>query len=220
MRLLLSLLAGTLLTYAFKVALRATGAAGGKRDSCCQNDKGRTTPHTVRDPEHAYLRVLSAEAKRIRLHAPVIRPIGATLRGRYIHRCLGQVNRMQQVLSPVSVSPTLPCGARLPWRATLRTCRAYLTPGPIALTLADMGRTSARGRTNAVRAARQAAGLTQAELAAAAGVARQTVVTVEAGDYAPSVYLALALATHLGTTVEALFAEQYERVTTSTGGTP
>ena len=68
-----------------------------------------------------------------------------------------------------------------------------------------MGRTSAQGRTNGVRAARQAAGLTQADLAAAAGVTRQTVVAVEAGDYAPSVYLALAIATRLGTTVEALF---------------
>lgn len=68
-----------------------------------------------------------------------------------------------------------------------------------------MGRTSAQGRLNAVRAARQAAGLTQAELAAEVGVSRQTVVAVEAGDYAPSVYLALAVAARLGSTVEALF---------------
>ena len=68
-----------------------------------------------------------------------------------------------------------------------------------------MGRTSAQGRVNAVRAARQRAGLTQAELAAAVGVSRQTVVAVEAGDYAPSVYLALSLAARLATTVEALF---------------
>ncbi len=68
-----------------------------------------------------------------------------------------------------------------------------------------MGRTSAQGRVNAVRPARQAAGLTQAGLAAEVGVSRQTVVAVEAGDYAPSVYLALAVAARLGTTVEALF---------------
>ena len=68
-----------------------------------------------------------------------------------------------------------------------------------------MGRRSAQGRSNAVRAARAAAGLTQAELAAAAGVTRQTVVAVEAGDYAPSVYLALALAERLGRSVEELF---------------
>jgi putative transcriptional regulator len=70
-----------------------------------------------------------------------------------------------------------------------------------------MGRTSARGRRNGVRAARSAHGLTQAELAQAVGVTRQTVVAVEAGDYAPSVYLALAIAQRLGGTVEGLFGE-------------
>ncbi len=68
-----------------------------------------------------------------------------------------------------------------------------------------MGRTSARGRSNRVRGARTANGLTQADLAAAAGVSRQTVVAVEAGDYAPSVYLALAIAARLGRSVEELF---------------
>jgi putative transcriptional regulator len=68
-----------------------------------------------------------------------------------------------------------------------------------------MGRTSATGRTNGVRRARQLAELTQAELAAAAGVTRQTIVSVEAGDYAPSVYLALAIADRLHSTVEQLF---------------
>lgn len=71
-----------------------------------------------------------------------------------------------------------------------------------------MGRTSARGRRNGVRAARTACGLTQAELAAAVGVTRQTVVAVEAGDYAPSVYLALAIAARLGGSVEGLFGEE------------
>lgn len=71
-----------------------------------------------------------------------------------------------------------------------------------------MGRTSAKGRQTRVRQARLAAELTQAELAAAAGVTRQTIAAVEAGDYAPSVYLALAIASRLSTTVEALFAEQ------------
>ncbi len=74
-----------------------------------------------------------------------------------------------------------------------------------------MGRTSAQGRSNQVRSARTAAGLTQAELATAVGVTRQTVVAVEAGDYAPSVYLALAIAARLGSTVEALFDESPDR---------
>ena len=36
-------------------------------------------------------------------------------------------------------------------------------------------------------------------------MARQTIVAIEAGDYAPSVYLALAICDRLGVTVEALF---------------
>lgn len=47
--------------------------------------------------------------------------------------------------------------------------------------------------------------LTQAQLADAAGVSRQTIVSIESGDYAPSVYLALAVSAHLGHTVEELF---------------
>ncbi|MBK5221937.1 MAG: helix-turn-helix transcriptional regulator [Acidimicrobiia bacterium] len=49
------------------------------------------------------------------------------------------------------------------------------------------------------------------ELAESVGVSRQTIVAVEAGDYAPSVYLALALAERLGTTVEALFGDHDTR---------
>ena len=70
-----------------------------------------------------------------------------------------------------------------------------------------MGRTSARGRRNSVRATRTGQGITQADLARDVGVTRQTVVAVEAGDYAPSVYLALAIAQRLGGTVEGLFGE-------------
>ncbi len=75
-----------------------------------------------------------------------------------------------------------------------------------------MGRTSATGRTNGVRRARLLAELTQAELATSAGVTRQTIVAVEAGDYAPSVYLALAIADRLHSTVEELFAGDGEKI--------
>jgi len=47
--------------------------------------------------------------------------------------------------------------------------------------------------------------MTQAELAARAGVSRQTIVAIEKGDYSPSVWLALRLARVLGVTVEDLF---------------
>ncbi len=73
-----------------------------------------------------------------------------------------------------------------------------------------MGRTSA-ARRNGVRRARILADLTQAQLAAAVAVTRQTIVAVEAGDYAPSVYLALAIGDRLGTTVEALFGSTAQK---------
>lgn len=56
-----------------------------------------------------------------------------------------------------------------------------------------------------LKAVRQAAGLTQAELAQRAGVSRKTVNTVENGVFVPSTLLALTLARTLGVTVEDLF---------------
>ncbi|GAA0275258.1 hypothetical protein GCM10009539_73800 [Cryptosporangium japonicum] len=56
-----------------------------------------------------------------------------------------------------------------------------------------------------VRNRRKEQGLTQVDLAQRIGVSRQTVVTMETGDYAPSVYLALRIARTLDTTVEALW---------------
>ncbi|WP_152188508.1 helix-turn-helix transcriptional regulator [Georgenia satyanarayanai] len=63
------------------------------------------------------------------------------------------------------------------------------------------------GTDNPVRRHRRAQRLTQAELATAVGVSRQTVIAVEQGDYAPSVYLALRIARALSATVEELFGE-------------
>ena len=72
------------------------------------------------------------------------------------------------------------------------------------MTLAGMGRAPEAARDNTVRRARRAMELTQAELADRVGVSRQTIVALESGGYAPSVYLALADV--LGTSVEALFS--------------
>ncbi len=47
--------------------------------------------------------------------------------------------------------------------------------------------------------------LTQATLAEQVEVSRQTIVSIEAGDYSPSVHLALRIAAELDTTVELLF---------------
>jgi putative transcriptional regulator len=59
--------------------------------------------------------------------------------------------------------------------------------------------------SNAVRRVRRAAEMTQRELADAVGVSRQTIVSIETSDYAPSVYLALRIAATLRSTVEELF---------------
>jgi putative transcriptional regulator len=47
--------------------------------------------------------------------------------------------------------------------------------------------------------------LSQQQLADMVSVSRQTIVSIEQGDYAPSVKLALLLAERLETTVEELF---------------
>jgi putative transcriptional regulator len=77
-----------------------------------------------------------------------------------------------------------------------------------SLYISAVARSSAKGRSNRVRIARLLRDLTQAQLAEATGVTRQTIVAIEAGDYAPSVYLALDVARALGETVEALFAPE------------
>ena len=57
----------------------------------------------------------------------------------------------------------------------------------------------------AVRVRRRECALTQQELADAVGVSRQTLISMETGDYAPSVYLALRIARALESSVEALW---------------
>jgi putative transcriptional regulator len=47
--------------------------------------------------------------------------------------------------------------------------------------------------------------LSQQELASRVNVSRQTIISIERGDYNPSVKLALLLAKKLNTTVEQLF---------------
>ncbi len=71
------------------------------------------------------------------------------------------------------------------------------------------------GLTSTVRAHRRAHRLTQAELAQAVGVSRQTVISIEGGDYAPSVLLALRIAAVLETPVDILFTIAPELTTTA-----
>ena len=60
---------------------------------------------------------------------------------------------------------------------------------------------------NHVRRYRRVADITQAQLAEQVEVSRQTIVSIEGGDYSPSVYLALRIAAVLSTSVEDLFGD-------------
>lgn len=63
---------------------------------------------------------------------------------------------------------------------------------------------------NKLRIFRSQAGLTQEEMAQKTGVTRQTIISIEKGNYTPSVQLALRLAKVLKITVEELFYEEGE----------
>jgi putative transcriptional regulator len=60
-------------------------------------------------------------------------------------------------------------------------------------------------KTNLRRFRFERSELSQQQLADRVSVSRQTIVSIEGGDYAPSVRLALLLAKKLDTTVEELF---------------
>jgi len=63
---------------------------------------------------------------------------------------------------------------------------------------------------NLVREMRTGQGLSQADLADALKVSRQTVIAIERGRYMPSLPLAIALARFFHTTVEQLFIMETE----------
>ncbi len=58
---------------------------------------------------------------------------------------------------------------------------------------------------NSVQTKRKAAGLTQEDLAKAAGVTRQTIISIEKGNYVPSVLLAMKIADCFNMKVEDVF---------------
>ena len=58
---------------------------------------------------------------------------------------------------------------------------------------------------NFVQEKRKALGLTQEDLATAIGVTRQTIISIEKGNYLPSILLAIKLAQVLSVSVEDLF---------------
>lgn len=58
---------------------------------------------------------------------------------------------------------------------------------------------------NHLRRAREATGLTQADLAKSLGVSRQTIISLEQGRYSPTLELALRLSRHFARPVDVLF---------------
>ena len=60
--------------------------------------------------------------------------------------------------------------------------------------------------TNSVRAVREAAGMTQAELARQVGVTRQTLIAIEQGRYSPTLELAFQIARAFGVGLDEIFA--------------
>ena len=53
--------------------------------------------------------------------------------------------------------------------------------------------------------------VTQEDLADAIGVSRQTIISIEKGNYTPSVHLALKIASFFKTPVEKIFKIAYEK---------
>ena len=59
-----------------------------------------------------------------------------------------------------------------------------------------------------LKAARAALDMTQADLAAAVGVSRQTINAIEKGDYNPTIRLCIAICRALNRTLDDLFWEE------------
>lgn len=60
--------------------------------------------------------------------------------------------------------------------------------------------------TNRLKVARAETGLSQSDLAAKAGVTRQTISSIETGQYCPSTLLAFVIARSLGKRIDEVFA--------------
>lgn len=65
--------------------------------------------------------------------------------------------------------------------------------------------------TNRIRARREQAGLTQAELARQIGVTRQTLIAIELGRYSPSLELAFVVARAFGVGIDDVFEYSEEQ---------
>ncbi|MCD8341294.1 MAG: helix-turn-helix transcriptional regulator [Clostridiales bacterium] len=64
------------------------------------------------------------------------------------------------------------------------------------------------GRNIAIKVARAEKDMTQAQLAAAVGISRQTMNAIEQGTYNPTIRLCRAICKVLGKTLDELFGEE------------
>jgi len=87
----------------------------------------------------------------------------------------------------------------------LAHCQVYLTSPFVTVMMAAMPTEHEPRLLNRLRVARAEQDLSQERLARAAGVSRQTISSIETGQYCPSTLLAFRLARVLGVRVDALF---------------
>jgi DNA-binding XRE family transcriptional regulator/molybdate-binding protein len=120
----------------------------------------------------------------------------------------------QAAASPDTASKTAAAGIRRAKAVTIKTF-VLLVCTPESWHPNGIMATATR---SSLRARRLECGFTQAELATRAGVSRQLIAAVEAGQNAPAVDAALGLARALATTVEALFASTPSDVAAALGG--
>lgn len=65
---------------------------------------------------------------------------------------------------------------------------------------------------NRIEEKRKAFGMTQQQLAAAVGVSRQTIISLEGGKYNPSILLAHDIAVQFGASIEEIFIFEEETI--------
>ena len=65
--------------------------------------------------------------------------------------------------------------------------------------------------SNEVSTLRMNKGITQEELAEKVGVSRQTIISIEKGNYTPSILLALKISKFFGLPVEKVFTIRYAK---------
>lgn len=98
--------------------------------------------------------------------------------------------------------PASPLRVRPAHRSTFRPHHAYLLP---ELWEQEHGSDQSPSLQNRIRSLRSAGQMTQEELALRTGVSRQTIWSIEHGDSAPSVLLALKIAAVLHAPVTEVF---------------